>query len=253
MVGSLGYTGVCFNLSIMYPKDNIFQIYYNIGKRLPFHVKRSPLGTKGSYDEEYRYSQEGRTFMVESIKIHNRIYGTAYGYLMIDGVRDDKNQYMESYEKGTVPCAGCGEWVLIDVPGHDINEVFPEHKPDFVMPFGKYKGLTLEDVYKRDPKYVYWLADSDRYFRIDFNALAGIDPEKGDVNEQVEKEINRVFPKTTIDDVISFGKYKGKTFKEVFDDDPNYIDWFLRNNRSLDLDIDTFFSYMAEASKDINK
>jgi len=113
----------------MYPKDNVFQIYYNIGKRVPFQVKRSPTGCKGSYDEEYRYSQEGRTFMVERVEIHDRVYGTAYGYLMIDGVRDDNNQYMESYEKGTVPCAGCGGWVLIDVPGQDMNEIFPEHKP----------------------------------------------------------------------------------------------------------------------------
>ena len=43
----------------MYPRDNVFQIYYNIGKRLPFQVKRSPMGL----DEEFRYSQEGRTFI----------------------------------------------------------------------------------------------------------------------------------------------------------------------------------------------
>lgn len=114
--------------------------------------------------------------MVERFEIHNRVYGTAYGYLMIDGVRDDNNQYMESYEKGTVPCAGCGGWVLIDVPGQDMKEIFPEHKPDFVLPFGKYKGKTLAEIYASDPKYVLWLAESDRNFRIDFNELAGIDP-----------------------------------------------------------------------------
>ena len=228
----------------MYPKDNVFQIYYNIGKRLPFQVKRSPMGLKGSYDEDYRYSQEGRTFMVERVEIHNRIYGTAYGYLMIDGVRDDNNQYMENYEKGTVPCAGCGEWVLIDVPGEDLNVIFPEHKPDFVLPFGKYKGKTLEEIYKSDPKYVFWLADTDRYFRIDFNALAGIDPHKGNLEQQVQIEIDRVFPKTTINDVITFGKHKGKTFKEVYDEAPNYIIWFLSNNRTLDLDIESFTKYM---------
>ncbi len=128
----------------MYPRDNVFQIYYNIGKRLPFQVKRSPMGL----DEEFRYSQEGRTFMVERIEIRNKIFGTAYGYLMIDGVRDDDNEYMKGYEKGTVPCAGCGEWVLIDVPGVDMNEIFPPHKPDFVLPFGKYIGKTLAEIYK---------------------------------------------------------------------------------------------------------
>lgn len=39
----------------MYPKDNVFNIYYNIGKRLPFQVKRSQIGLKGSRDIDYRY------------------------------------------------------------------------------------------------------------------------------------------------------------------------------------------------------
>lgn len=228
----------------MYPKDNVFQIYYNIGKLTPFQVKRSPMGTKGSYNEEYRYSQKGRTFMVERIEIHNRIYGTAYGYLLTDGVRDDNNEYMESYEPGTVPCAGCGEWVLIDVPGKDLNEIFPIHKPDLVLPFGKYKGQTLADVYAKDPKYVFWLSESDRYFRIDFQSLAGIDPNSSDIEKQAQKEIERVFPKTTVNDTITFGKYKGKTFKQVYQEDPNYIDWFLRNNRTLDLDVDSFTEFI---------
>lgn len=232
----------------MYPRDNVFQIYYNIGKRLPFQVKRSPMGLKGSYDEEYRYSQEGRTFMVESVKIHNRIYGTAYGYLMIDGVRDDNNPYMESYEKGTVPCAGCGEWVLIDVPGQDINEIFPIHKPDFVLPFGKYKGQTLADVYAKDPKYILWLADSDRYFRIDFKALAGIDPNASNIDELINKEVESIFPKTYADDEIKFGKHKGKTFREVANEDPNYIVWFIRNNQTITLDEDSFSELIKEIS-----
>ena len=154
----------------MYPRDNVFNIYYNIGKRVPFQVKRSPLGLKGSRDIDYRYSQEGRTFMVERVEIRNRVYGTAYGYLMIDGVRDEHNPYMEHYEPGTVPCAGCGEWVLIDVPGVDLEEVFPLHKPDFVLPFGKYKGETLLNVFLKDPGYINWLMQ-DKWFRIDMDAF----------------------------------------------------------------------------------
>lgn len=30
---------------------------------------------------------------------------------------------------------------------------------DFVMPFGKYKGRTLDDISDHDPGYVVWLAD----------------------------------------------------------------------------------------------
>jgi len=218
----------------MYPKDNVFQIYFNIGKRLPFQVKRCQVGLKGSYDEDYRYSQQGRTFMVERIALRNKIYGTAYGYCMIDGVRDDDNDYMKNYEKGTVPCAGCAEWVLIDIPGVDMNEVFPVHKPDFIVPFGIYKGKTLAEIYAIDSQYVYWLANSDRYFRIDFTAL-----------KSIENKIERVGPKITPDDVITFGKYKGRTYKDVIKDDPDYIKWALYNVKNINFDVDAFLSCLS--------
>ena len=38
----------------MYPHDNIFNIYYNIGKRTPFLVKRCELGLARSSSEERR-------------------------------------------------------------------------------------------------------------------------------------------------------------------------------------------------------
>ncbi|MBR5030416.1 MAG: hypothetical protein IKX63_04865 [Muribaculaceae bacterium] len=235
----------------MYPRDNVFQIYYNIGKRLPFQVKRSPMGTKGSYNEEYRYSKEGRTFMVESVKIHNRIYGEAYGYMMIDGIRVDNDLYMEEYN-GTIPSAGSGEWVLIDVPGVNLNEIFPVHDPDFVVPFGKYKGKTLEEIYKIDPQYVFWLDETDRYFHINFKALAGIDPNAPDIEKQAQKEIDRVFPKTKLDDIIPFGKYKGKTFRELGEIDLKYLVWFTKNT-TLDFDKDSFKDFIHKCIEVSNK
>ena len=191
--------------------------------------------------------------MVEKIEIRNRIYGKAYGYCMIDGVRDDDNEYIQGYEKGIVPCAGCAEWVLIDIPGVDMNEVFPLHEPDFVLPFGKYKGKTLADIYKEAPQYVFWLAGSDRYFRIDFPALTGIDPKDEQAQQQFEAEVDRVFPKTTIDDVVTFGKYQGQTYKSICDQDPDYILWVLQNNKKLDFDYDSFHSYLFSKSSILDK
>lgn len=68
--------------------------------------------------------------------------------------------------------------------------------------------------------------EKDHYFRVDFNQLLNIPENSSDKERIIKDEINRVFPKATPDDVISFGKYKGKTFREIFSTDPNYIDWF---------------------------
>lgn len=32
--------------------------------------------------------------------------------------------------------------------------------PDFVMPFGKYKGKTLSEISEVDPSYIVWLSDN---------------------------------------------------------------------------------------------
>lgn len=221
----------------MYPKDNIFSIYYNIGKRIPFQVKRSSV----RYGEKYRYSHKGRTFMVERVVPKGK-YGKAYGTCLVDDKPNDEyiKECYPAITDGEIPCAGCGEWVLLDVPGVDMNEIFPVHKIDEVMALGKYKGKTISEIYKEDPKYIFWLAESDPYYRIDFPALTGINPDEKNAQEKFEKEILRVFPKITVDDVISFGKYRGQTYRSVYQEDPQYIDWFLCNNQSIDIDYESF-------------
>lgn len=225
----------------MYPSDNIFNIYYNIGKRIPFQVKRSR-----SLNADYRCNTEGKTFMVERIEPKGQ-YGKAYGYCLIDNVRND--EYMKQVypdNNGEIPCAGCGEWTLVDVPGVDMNEIFPPHKPDEILPFGKHKGKSIADIYKEDPQYLFWLAEKDPNYKIDFATLTGIDPKDEQAQQKFKEEIDRVFPKTTIEDTIPFGKYKGQTYKNIHKEDPQYIDWFLQNNRTLDIDYDSFMSLKQE-------
>lgn len=45
--------------------------------------------------------------------------------------------------------------------------------------------------------------------------------------------MDRAFPKVKVEDSISFGKFKGKTYKEIKDIDPQYVEWVIRNNRNL--------------------
>lgn len=223
----------------MYPRDNIFNIYFNIGKRIPFQVKRSR-----SLDKEFRYNKKGRTFMVERVELRG-LYGKAFGYCLIDGVRND--EYMKEYyssNNNEIPCAGCGEWALVDIPGVDMNEVFPTHTPNETLPFGQYKGETIAEVYKKDPKYVFWLAGSDPYFKIDFAALTGINTEDKFALEKIKKEIERISPKVKAEDIVTFGKYKGLTYIDIYNKDPQYIHWFLQNNRTIDIDKDSFMKIL---------
>jgi hypothetical protein len=66
---------------------------------------------------------------------------------------------------------------LIDVPGVSFDEIFPIHKADEVLMFGKYKGKSFGEVYKIDPQYLYWLETTDRLFKIDFEELKRLFPE----------------------------------------------------------------------------
>lgn len=219
----------------MYPKDNIFNIYYNIGRRTPFQVKRSR-----SMDVDFRYNKKGRTFMVERVEPKGK-YGKAFGYCLIDDIRND--EYMkQSYpnNNGEIPCAGCGEWTLIDVPNVDIKKIFPVHTIDEIIPFGKHKGKSIADIYNEDPRYIFWLMESDPYYKIDVATLMGINPKEKDAKEKFDKEIERIFPKVKIEDRITFGKYKGQTYEEVFKKDPQYINWFLSENQEIDIDEKSF-------------
>ena len=202
----------------MYPQDNIFNIYYNIGKRTPFRVKRCKLGSIHFLNDDRRIDPNmDRIFLVEDVKPRGN-YGKAYGKCFVNGKPDDsyRKECYPNIKDDEIPCAGCGEWVLIDVPGVSLDEIFPIHKADDILPFGKYKGKSLSDIYKVDSQYLYWLETTDRFFKIDFEELKKRFPDVENtscISSISEKKIN-------------FGKYKGKTFFEIKNDIP-YLEWLL--------------------------
>lgn len=62
-----------------------------------------------------------------------------------------------------------------------------------------------------------------------------------DVNAVIgerKKVIKKLYP----DDVITFGKYKGKTIKQIFENDSNYILWLIENSKDLIIDLDELVS-----------
>ena len=145
----------------MYPQDNIFNIYYNIGRRLPFIVKRIHGGAS---DSDYFHNKQGRTFLVEKVKpggIGGK-YGHAYGNAFVNGEPNDeyRKRCYPDIKDDEIPCAGCGEWVLIEVPGFTMDEIFPPQKTNDIVPFGKYKGKTYGEVANLDRKYLFWLIEN---------------------------------------------------------------------------------------------
>ncbi len=199
----------------MYPRDNIFNIYYNIGKLTPFLVKRCEQGLARSLTEERRIDpNRDRTFLVETVKPRGK-YGKAYGKCFVDGKPDDtyRQECYPDIKDEEIPCAGCGEWVLIDVPGKSLNEIFPIHTANETLQFGKYK--TFGDVYQIDAQYLRYLETKDRCFRIDFAELKSLYP-------NVEKHSDIPITERTLD----FGKYKGKRFSEI-QEDTNYLQWLV--------------------------
>ena len=109
----------------------------------------------------------------------------------------------------------CGEWVLIDVPGISLDEIFPIHKADEILMVGKYKGKSFGDIYKMDYQYLYWLETKDRFFKIDFEELKRLYP-------NIEKTLDISISERIID----FGKYKGQTFNDI-KDDVSYLEWLV--------------------------
>lgn len=201
----------------MYPYDNIFNIYYNIGRRTPFLVKRCESGLARSSSEERRIDpNRDRTFLVEKVRLRGQ-YGKAYGKCFVNGMPDDtyRKECYPDIKDEEIPCAGCGEWVLIDVPGISLDEIFPIHKADEKLVFGKYKGKTFGEVYQADYKYLYWLESSDRFFKIDFEELKQLYP-------SVEQYSNIAIS----DKIIDFGKYKGQKFSDIKNDIP-YLEWLV--------------------------
>lgn len=89
------------------------------------------------------------------------------------------------------------------------------------MGFGKYKDLTLRNVIIKDWNYIEW-AYSAGHLCIDADKVMAYHME------------NR--PTLGAEDVISFGKYKGKTIGEIFKMDVQYLMWLSKNNDSFNFD-----------------
>ena len=159
-----------------YPHQNLTEIYYNIGRALPFTAQRFPDG---------RVSDLYRNQYVEVVRVepHGRggKFGNVFGFYYRNGERADayENDPEHSWctkddtEPQPIPCCGCGSWMLLDIIGVDkVLEYHMENRPTLgpndIMSFGKYKGKSIEEVCKTDRQYLIWLSQNNDSFNLDW-------------------------------------------------------------------------------------
>lgn len=105
-----------------YPHQNLTEIYYNIGRALPFTAQRFPDG---------RVSDWYRNQYVEVVRVepHGRggKFGNVFGFYYRNGERADayENDPEHSWctkddtEPQPIPCCGCGSWMLFDYTSNE--------------------------------------------------------------------------------------------------------------------------------------
>lgn len=206
-------------------RNSLISIYYNIGRALPFRAQRFPDGRVSDW---YR----SQFVEVHSVKPGGKggKYGDAYGFYYRNGKRADawENDPERSWcnvndtDPQYVPCCACGSWVLLDILGEPTNEPTKIYALDDKLEFGKYQGKILRDVIKEDWGWVEWAIDQSEHFFCDID----------DVIEERKSTIKVLSP----DDILSFGKYKGKTLREIHQEDSNYLIWLSQNKNDFVID-----------------
>lgn len=219
--------------------NSIISHYYNIGRALPFVVQRFPDGRVSPwYANQY-------------VKVH-RVepggkggkYGNAYGFYFRNGERADayENDPEHSWckrddtEPQPIPCAACGSWFLLDILGEATAEPTNVYGLEDKLEFGKHKGNSLKDIIHSDYGWVKWAINNSEHF------FCVID----DVVAEHQCDIKVWKP----NNVLTFGKYKGKTLKYIFETDPHYLSWLIENANEFRVDMNLLRS---EVNHDIKE
>jgi len=200
-------------------KNSLISLYYNIGRALPFRAQRFPDGRisnwyKSQFVEVHEVKPSGK----------GGKYGHAYGFYYRNGERADATENNPEHswckqfdtEPKAIPCAACGSWVLLDILGEPTAEPAKIYGINDVLEKGKHKGEPLSEVILSDWDWIKWANENTEQFLFDMDELT----------EERNKLIKPILP----DDILTFGKYKGQSFRYIFENDPNYLGWLAPKN-----------------------
>lgn len=134
---------------------------------------------------------------------------------------------IDDIEPQPVPCGACGSWVLLDILGDPTHDPVKVLELDDVFERGKHKGEKVVDVIHSDWNWIKWANEESNFFFFDID----------DVISEHLKDVLIL----RAEDSFTFGKYKGKTIKEVAEENPNYLRWVNENSESIVIDIKSLF------------
>ena len=210
-------------------RNSLISIYYNIGRALPFRAQRFPDGRVSDW---YR----SQFVEVHSVKPSGKggKYGDAYGFYYRNGERADAWENapegswckIDDTQPQGIPCGACGSWFLLDILGEQTDKPNQIYALDDTLEFGKHKGKTLREVIKGDWSWVEWAIDQSEHFFCDI--------------DDIMKEREATIKVLLADDVLTFGKYKGKTLREIHSENPNYLIWVSQNTNDFVIDFRSF-------------
>ncbi|ETP31826.1 hypothetical protein F442_19338, partial [Phytophthora nicotianae P10297] len=84
-----------------------------------------------------------------------------------------------------------------------------------VLKFGKHKSRTIEDVYATDINYCRWLFSQKLMIEDD---------------SDVGKFLKKIFANDDGSYVMTYGKYKNKTIKQILNVDRQYLEWLFKSS-----------------------
>lgn len=206
-------------------RNSLISIYYDIGRVLPFRAQRYPDGRISNY-------YKSQYVEVHEVKPGGKggKYGDAYGFYYRNGERADarENDPEQSWclksdttPRG-IPCAACGSWVLLDILNDPTAEPAKLIGINDVLEMGKYKGRTLAEVVHTDWPWVQWAAQNIAYYFAFFDMDALVKERSKNLEDL---HIEGKHP----DYILPFGKYRGKTIKDVAENDMDYLKWATLN------------------------
>ncbi|EGZ20676.1 hypothetical protein PHYSODRAFT_497156 [Phytophthora sojae] len=84
--------------------------------------------------------------------------------------------------------------------------------------FGKYKGQSIEDVFKNDPGYCRWIHNQPSL----------------NISEEMKIFLHSRFLNNDNSYMMTWGKYRGKSLQQISKLDPGYLDWLRKSQFVID-------------------